>query len=511
MAVVSLTNLGDFTAPQNPEVVQGTKTYTVQVEGEATSLWIYPEINWNGQLIVTDSRGTELVNQTLDYGNVFHWLSLPVTANESYTITLTDASVMELAFKNDAGECLPVTCESGALFDEQTQVPDTISYKNSMYFDEIYHGRTAYEHLHGMPVYETTHPPLGKMFIMLGIAVFGMTGFGWRVAGVLFGIALVPVLYLFVRRAPQNPEVVQGTKTYTVQVEGEATSLWIYPEINWNGQLIVTDSRGTELVNQTLDYGNVFHWLSLPVTANESYTITLTDASVMELAFKNDAGECLPVTCESGALFDEQTQVPDTISYKNSMYFDEIYHGRTAYEHLHGMPVYETTHPPLGKMFIMLGIAVFGMTGFGWRVAGVLFGIALVPVLYLFVRRLTRSPRWAGFAALLAGLDLMRYAQSRIATIDIYGTFFILLGAYFMLWYCQSVLEKGVDQSILARACWKRAWIKASCPWRWQAWPSGWARPASGPASTPEPGWRCCISVCCGPAGGRRSRTSARN
>ena len=44
-----------------------------------------------------------------------------------------------------------------------------------MYFDEIYHGRTGYEQLHKMPVYETTHPPLGKDLIMVGIALFGMT------------------------------------------------------------------------------------------------------------------------------------------------------------------------------------------------------------------------------------------------------------------------------------------------------------------------------------------------
>ena len=55
-------------------------------------------------------------------------------------------------------------------------MPEAISQLNSMYFDEIYHGRTGYEQLHRMPVYETTHPPLGKDFIMLGIALFGMTG-----------------------------------------------------------------------------------------------------------------------------------------------------------------------------------------------------------------------------------------------------------------------------------------------------------------------------------------------
>ena len=59
-----------------------------------------------------------------------------------------------------------------------------------MYFDEIYHGRTGYEMLHRMTAYETTHPPLGKDFIMLGIAIFGMTAFGWRCAGTLFGVML---------------------------------------------------------------------------------------------------------------------------------------------------------------------------------------------------------------------------------------------------------------------------------------------------------------------------------
>ena len=38
--------------------------------------------------------------------------------------------------------------------------------------------RQGYEQLHKMPVYETTHPPLGKDLIMVGIAMFGMTGFG---------------------------------------------------------------------------------------------------------------------------------------------------------------------------------------------------------------------------------------------------------------------------------------------------------------------------------------------
>ncbi len=52
-------------------------------------------------------------------------------------------------------------------------------------------------------------------------------------------------------------------------------------------------------------------------------------------------------------------------------------------------------------------------------------------------------------AGVLLALDFMRFAQSRLATIDIYGTFFILLGAYFMLWYCQQVLTVGVNGAVL--------------------------------------------------------------
>ena len=163
----------------------------------------------------------------------------------------------------------------------------------------------------------------------------------------------------------------------------------------------------------------------MTAAAGQSLTVTVQNAQMFELAFRDAAGGLVP-TVGGGALFDEQDAVPDAISQLNSMYFDEIYHGRTGYEQLHRMPVYETTHPPLGKDFIMLGIALFGMTGFGWRFSGTLFGVLLVPLAWCFVRRLTRRPGAAATAGVLLALDFMRFSQSRLATIDIYGTFFIL-------------------------------------------------------------------------------------
>ncbi len=82
----------------------------------------------------------------------------------------------------------------------------------------------------------------------------------------------------------------------------------------------------------------------------------------------------------------------------------------------------------------------------------VLFGVLLVPLAWCFVRRLTRKPWAAATAGVLLALDFMRFSQSRLATIDVYGTFFILLGAYCMVWYCQRVLTDGVNRALLPMA-----------------------------------------------------------
>lgn len=242
--------------------------------------------------------------------------------------------------------------------------------------------------------------------------------------------------------------------TGKIQVQGQTKELWVYSEISSNGAVIVTDALGTEVARVPLGHTNTFCWTKTSVPAQDEYGIQVENGAILELAFRDEAGTLLAVTGDASLALalDEQMLVPDEISYRNSMYFDEIYHGRTAYEQLHRMPIYETTHPPLGKVLIMLGVAAFGMTGFGWRCVGAAFGVAMVPVLYLLARRLTRSPALAGLAAALFAMDGLRFAQSRIATIDVYGTFFILLSAYFMVWYCQSVLEKGVQHSILPMA-----------------------------------------------------------
>ena len=171
--------------------------------------------------------------------------------------------------------------------------------------------------------------------------------------------------------------------------------------------------------------------------------------TLFEVGFLDDEGNVLPIqgvsqagqTADSASsaalLIDEQQTVAAYPSYLNSTYFDEIYHARTAYEHLHGMPAYEWTHPPLGKVTMMLGIQIFGMTPFGWRFMGALVGVLMVPLMYLLVKQLTKSTKLSCIAMCLMALDSMHFTQTRIATIDSYSVFWIMLMYLFMFRYCQ--------------------------------------------------------------------------
>lgn len=141
-------------------------------------------------------------------------------------------------------------------------------------------------------------------------------------------------------------------------------------------------------------------------------------------------------------LFDEPHTVPEEPDYYNSTYFDEIYHARTGYEHLHGIHPYETSHPPLGKLFMSLGIWLFGMTPFGYRFFGALIGVLMLPILYITAKYLFGSRKFAFAAMFLLAVDMLHLTQTRIATIDSYPVFFIMLSYLFMLRYTRIAHSK---------------------------------------------------------------------
>lgn len=163
------------------------------------------------------------------------------------------------------------------------------------------------------------------------------------------------------------------------------------------------------------------------------------DAEIMELIFINEKKEVVvPKNAdEYPMLFDEQNLYTERTTYLNSTIFDEIYHARTAKEYIDGRYSYENTHPPLGKFFISLGIRAFGMNPFGWRIAGALFGIAMLPFLYVFGKRMMKKTWLTTAVTLLFAFDFMHFVQTRIATIDVFITFFVILMYFFMYLYSQ--------------------------------------------------------------------------
>jgi len=150
-------------------------------------------------------------------------------------------------------------------------------------------------------------------------------------------------------------------------------------------------------------------------------------------------------------LCDEQHLVQYRESdFMTSTYFDEIYHARTAFEHLNRIKPYEWTHPPLGKILISIGIYLFGMNTFGWRIVGTLAGTVMIPLMYLFGKKLFGKSFYGFCSAFLMMFDLMHFAQTRIATIDSYTTLFVILMYYYMAdYYLQKSYQRGFYRSII--------------------------------------------------------------
>ena len=186
------------------------------------------------------------------------------------------------------------------------------------------------------------------------------------------------------------------------------------------------------------NYVALFKWNDLEALSGVStrYIRLTAQGSVWlgELGIKC-GGRLYGASSDAPELFDEQEQVPEYQYFTNSSYFDEIYHARTALENIEGIYPYEVSHPPLGKLIIAIGIMLFGMTPFGWRFSGALFGVLMLPVMYVFIKKLFGRSSIAACGTAIFAFDFMHFVQTRIATIDTYAVFFILLMYLFMYLY----------------------------------------------------------------------------
>lgn len=189
----------------------------------------------------------------------------------------------------------------------------------------------------------------------------------------------------------------------------------------------------------------VFYWEVQPLDTEIRakylrFTPESADYMLFEVGFRNTEGNLVSFS-STHAVIDEQSTVTNAPTFRDSTYFDEIYHPRTAYEHLHLMTYYETTHPPLGKLIMSVGIAIFGMTPFGWRFAGTLCGVLMLPLFYYFLKQLFGRTRYAVIGTLLFAFDFMHFSLTRLATIDSYPVLFII-GMYCFMYRFACIMRK---------------------------------------------------------------------
>lgn len=272
------------------------------------------------------------------------------------------------------------------------------------------------------------------------------------------GIAVLTAVYavaaftgLGSARDPQHFCTLEAGESATLALDGvhSINTVWYYTGL-YTGEytLAYSDDGITYTAAGTMPqgYADLFKWLqpqpadAAPATAAYVRVTAGTRLELGELAPLDAQGERIAVREVTGpasaaALCDEADTVPASSTYFNSSYFDEIYHARTAYEHLRGVYPYEVSHPPLGKEILSLGIAIFGMTPFGWRCMGALFGVAMLPLMWDLLRRMFRDDRVALCGTALLACDFMHLTQTRIATIDSFATLFILLMYLFLYRY----------------------------------------------------------------------------
>ncbi len=294
--------------------------------------------------------------------------------------------------------------------------------------------------------------------------------------GVTLVYAVVALCNLGSTKAPQNPwksTAYNESVTIDLGEKQDAFYMLYFAQVSYSNFSIATSDDGTNWSEEhyaEMNEGECFRWKyvcdytensgiqtfnsSIRTVLNGRYVrITAHQVGLIldEVIFRDldgnvlnasitsraNANEDSPLLTDPEALLDEQDTLEGEPSWYNSTYFDEIYHARTAFEHLNGTVPYETSHPPLGKVIMSWAVAIFGMTPFGWRFAGALAGILMLPAMYLLGKQLTKRTDMAFAAMCMMTLDCMHFTQTRIATIDSFPVLFILWSYLFMLRFMQ--------------------------------------------------------------------------
>jgi predicted membrane-bound dolichyl-phosphate-mannose-protein mannosyltransferase len=107
-------------------------------------------------------------------------------------------------------------------------------------------------------------------------------------------------------------------------------------------------------------------------------------------------------------------------------------------------------HPPLGKLFVVAGMRMFGDNPWGWRFFSLVFGTLAILLMYWVVRQ-AGGGRWLALgAATLMAVDNLSLVHGRIATLDVFAVVFMLAAAalYLRGWWLPAAVATGLALSV---------------------------------------------------------------
>jgi dolichyl-phosphate-mannose-protein mannosyltransferase len=138
------------------------------------------------------------------------------------------------------------------------------------------------------------------------------------------------------------------------------------------------------------------------------------------------------------------------IGNPNQHILDEAHYIPEAQNIIAEHEVVRPEHPPLGKLFFVAGIELFGDNPWGWRFFPVIFGTVTIVLFYFLCRRLEMSPNATNIATFLLALENMTFVQASVAMLDVFCLTFMM--ASFLLYVGRKYVVSGVAVGLAALA-----------------------------------------------------------
>ncbi len=321
---------------------------------------------------------------------------------------------------------------------EPLEHPETVETSENPEIEETSEHLDPPEKKEVPPVKRVNHRLFDRVDILLMIAITAVFGL---LAIFRLGSTKMPQTYYTINK--ENKDIVLHFAERT-----NVAHVYVFLDRKAHASISFSYRDGEEsewtVSNSKEDIKRVFQWTDVKVNKDATSLglvyMGKAEHYITEIVITDkDGNRITPVNANKyPELFDEQELFPEARLSTVQTMFDEVYHVRTAWEFIQNTSIYETTHPPLGKTLIALGIRAFGRNPFGFRFICWLFGTLTVPFFYLFGKRLTKRRISGIVAEVLIATEFMHFAVSRIGTLDVIIGFWIIAAFYFMYAYLQA-------------------------------------------------------------------------